>query len=98
VFFILGLLVSRWEYVLRILILGLFLSQNVQAASSDSEAVEKFNAGTQYYQQHFFPKAVELFQESALMHSDNAFKRKAYFNLGNTYYSLNQMEEALQLM
>ena len=66
-----------------------------QAAEKYDQALQKepesdiinFNAGTAAYQQGAYEQAAEYFQK-ALLSGDEDFRKKAHYNLGNTFYRM----------
>ncbi|MBI4437286.1 MAG: tetratricopeptide repeat protein [Candidatus Omnitrophica bacterium] len=56
---------------------------------------ELVSQGNAFYTQNDFRKALEIYQE-ALLQAEDLSKAKVHYNLGNTYYHLGQLENALR--
>jgi len=97
-FFLTEFFFGRWQYVIRLLILGVGLlsSSSLLAEDSQTKAIEVYNQALQESKQGNLARAAELFEESALLLNDSTSKKKALFNLGNVFLKTGDPEQALE--
>lgn len=89
---------SRWQYVIRlgVVIFLLWSSTTLQASESDAQAIETYNKGLEELNNNNPDKAAEYFEESALVFQDLQSKKKAFYNLGNSFLKMGDPEQALE--
>ncbi len=104
--FSIELLMGRWEYLIRGLLLAGLLSSG-SATALDAELERKlgqdpkrrpynaYNAGVALDKAGRVAEASELFTESAVAASDPELRKRSLFNLGNTLVKLQDPTQAL---
>lgn len=97
-FFFFEFCCGRWQFVIRTLIFILFCGafNPVFADDDQTRAIEAYNQGLKEMSQGNLNKAAELFEESTLIFQDNSDRKKALYNLGNTFLKMGDPEQALE--
>lgn len=97
VLFSFELLFGRWEYALRsLLICGLLLSSQARADEpQELDPYEKYNEGVKHLKNNNYNKAIESFVDSGYGAQDLTLKKKALFNLGNSFLEGGDPAQAL---
>lgn len=98
ILFLSDFLLSRWQYVIRLVLLFLLVypSFDARASEGETQAIETYNKGLQELNNNQTEKAAEYFEESALLFQDVENKKKAFFNLGNSFLKLGDPEQAIE--
>ncbi len=68
-----------------------------QKMDDQTKAIVMFNQGLSQLKAGKMDKAAEHFQEAAFVSPDKTVKKKALYNLGNTYLRANDPQQALQV-
>lgn len=92
---------SRWDFAIRSLILPLLLLIPVQSYASEpleneSSAIEYFNQGVKAYNDQNLREAADQLEKSIFTSLEPSTRKKALFNLGNVYFKMGEMEQAIQ--
>lgn len=95
---IVDLCFSRWQYVIRISLILLFVIFSPRGFSFEDQrqAIDIYNKGLTALTQGTPDKAAELFEESALLLQDPLKKKQALFNLGNAFMKMGDPEQAIE--
>lgn len=89
---------GRWHYVIRgLLILFIFTQSSLVLAEDDQlKAIQTFNKGVEETKSNQLEKAAEHFEESSLILQNPEQKKRALYNLGNTFLKMGDPEQALE--
>jgi len=93
------LLCTRWEFAVRIFWISIILSSQLHGAEpidNETQAVEFYNLGVAAYEKSELKSAATWLEKSTLSSLDPTVRKKALFNLGNTYLKLGELEQAVQ--
>lgn len=78
--------------VKKILYLGFFLLLNISITNAQGPSYELFSQGNAAYNEADYGKAIEFYIQII---KNGEHSAELYFNLGNTYYRLNQVAESI---
>ncbi len=70
-------------------------SADVDGMDDETRAILEYNNATVLTRQNNLIKAAEMFQESSLLTQDPTLKKKALYNLGNTFLKQGDLEQAI---
>lgn len=93
------LLLSRWEFAIRLVWIPLLFGVRLfgsEPMDNEAQAIEFYNSGVQAYEKNDLKTAATELEKSVLTSLDPAVRKRALFNLGNTYLKLGEMEQAVQ--
>lgn len=91
---------SRWEFAVRALWIPFIICSSslygLELSDNESQAVKFYNQGVNAYKREDYKESAVQLEKSILQSLNPSTRKKALFNLGNTFLKMGEIEQALQ--